>query len=207
MPDEIFAPHLRAAWLQQWSLGEDVEFDEYLEAAFRYATSSNGVVAFKIHWMHVADVAAEIGCATDDVLSSILPGARFINIMRRDRRAQALSWFRAEETNEWFRFDDGVPSVPAPRLDLDAVRSFEAHIDYQEASWHRYFGSRGIVPLTIEYEALAVDYRREVARALEFLGLDAAVAEAIPQPRRMRQADGLTASWRRELDQAADGSS
>jgi 2OG-Fe(II) oxygenase superfamily len=56
------------------------------------------------------------------------------------------------------------------------------------------------VPLTIEYESLRENYRREVAKVLSFLGLDYSAAERIPEPRLVRQADTITADWRQQMD-------
>ena len=64
--------------------------------------------------------------------------------------------------------------------------------------------ARGIEPLIVEYESILRDYRGEVARVLEFLGLDASVARTIPPPRLVRQADSLTHHWRRLLDNSVD---
>jgi LPS sulfotransferase NodH len=203
VPNEVFAPDFRAMWRKQWRLDESVGMGAYVEAALRHATSSNGVTALKIQWMHVAPLARELGSPGGDVLSRLLPGAKFVNVVRRDRLAQALSWFRAIETNEWWRFDN-APAAAAPALDLDAVHELEAHIEGQQAAWRSYFADRNIVPLTVEYEALDRDYRGEVARVLQFIGLDPSHAEAIPQARLTRQADAVTAHWRRHLDLVAD---
>jgi trehalose 2-sulfotransferase len=190
-------------WRKHWRLEESVGISTYAEAALRHGTSSNGVAAFKIQWMHVAPLARELGRPGRDVLSWLLPGAKFVNIVRRDRRAQALSWFRAIETNEWWRFDD-APAPAAPVFDLDAVQELKAHIERQQAGWRDYFADKNVVPLTVEYEALDWDYRGEVARVLQFLGLDPSHAQAIPQPRLTRQADAVTADWRRHLELVAD---
>jgi LPS sulfotransferase NodH len=202
-PNEFFAPDFRTMWRREWGLDDSASISAYVETALRQGTSSNGVRAFKIQWMHVAPLSLELGWPGSDVLAWLLPGAKFVNIVRRDRRAQALSWFRAIETNEWWRFDN-APAPMAPALDLDTVLRLEAHIKRQQAAWRNYFAARVVVPLTVEYEALDHDYRGEVARVLQFLGLDASHAEAIPQPRLTRQADAVTTHWRRHLDLMAD---
>jgi len=142
---------------------------------------------------------------SDDVLERLFPGARFLNIVRRDRRAQALSYFRARATDEWEKVE-GIDSVPrnVPPFNADAILALEADLTRQQEAWKRYFLKRGIVPLVIEYETLASDYRGEIARALRFLGLDASVARAIPPPRLVRQADEVTACWRRLMETAGD---
>jgi LPS sulfotransferase NodH len=197
-PAEPFAPAFRWMWRERWGLGESVGINEYVRTALSRGTSPNGVTAFKIQWMHVGPLALELGCAADDVLASLLPEAKFIQTVRRDRRAQALSWFRAIATSQWWRLDD-APQARPPRLDPAAVRDLESHIEDQENGWRDYFARRDITPLTIEYEALEKDYRGVIGGVLEFLGFDTAFGAAIPEPRLSRQADAVTAQWRRQL--------
>lgn len=197
-PQEFFAPDFRDAWQKHWGLDDSVRPQEYVATALRHGTSQNGVVAFKIQWMHVAPLAAELGLPQAHVLSGLLPDAAFVNTVRRDRLSQALSWFRAIATREWSRLHDS-PAPPAPALDAEAVRHLELHIAWQQTAWTDYFQRRGIVPLTVEYEALDCDYRGQIRRVLEFLGLDPCLADAIAPPRLARQADEVTARWRQRL--------
>lgn len=203
-PAEVFAPDFRGMWYKHWLLGPDTSFSDYVHTAVRHGTTSNGVFGLKIQWMHVALLARdlELPCG-DGVLDLLFPKAQFINIVRRDRRAQALSWFRAITTNEWWSFkdpkDDSAPPL-APAFDRAAVYELEGHLERQQNGWEQYFRKFRLNPLVVEYETLAADYRGQVARTLEFLGLDKGAAKLIPEPRLARQADDLTESWRRLME-------
>ncbi|MGO9088193.1 MAG: Stf0 family sulfotransferase [Candidatus Sulfotelmatobacter sp.] len=192
-------------WCQYWSLSPNASFSDFLRAAVRYGTTTNGIYGLKIHWMHIAELALDASPADgyDDPLQHLFPEARFINIVRRDRRAQALSYFRALATEEWERFE-GVNDVPKqpPAFDADAILSLEADLSMQQRAWEHYFFKRGIVPLVVEYETLAKDYAGEVARTIGFLGLDPSVARTIPPPQLVRQADELTSQWRGLMESA-----
>ena len=65
-----------------------------------FAATENGVRGVKIHWRHVVSLARTLGFRGDPgvVLEVLFPAAVFVNIVRADRRAQALSLFRAETT-------------------------------------------------------------------------------------------------------------
>lgn len=205
-PNEPFAPDFRWMWRRRWGLPDSVAAPVYAQTALRHGTSPNGIVAFKIQWMHVAVLACDLGRSEGNVLSWLLPSARFVNIVRRDRRAQALSWFRAIATNQWWQFEEReAPAPPSPGL--EPVRRLEWHIEAQQNAWLAHFAARGIVPLTVEYEALDEDFRHEIGRVLEFLGLDASPARALPPPLLSRQADAITAAWRERLEPAAARSS
>lgn len=175
----------------------EVKFQEYLEFVRRYGTTSNGVYGLKIQWMHVATLANETGLAGDreGVLESLFPGAAFVNIVRRNRRAQALSWYRAIATNQWWHIRGDLRIRRRPALNMERVYKLEEEIVSQQSSWERYFRRRGIGVLTVEYERLAADYRTETERVLGFLGLKAEAAKWIPEPRLVRQADDLNERW------------
>src|SRR5262249_2190026 len=126
-------------------------------------------------------------------------------LTRRDRRAQAISFYRAKATKHWVHLAGEAPPDPAadPPFDAKAILDLEAFLQREEALWERYFRVRQIEPLRMEYETLDADYRGEVARALAFLELDAAAAHRLPPPRLQRQADALTDNWRARLDRVA----
>jgi trehalose 2-sulfotransferase len=201
-PTEVFSPEFHYVWKGRWRLPDDCSFATYFRAALRHGTTSNGVYGVKIHWMHVPRLAAWTGVA-GDVLEHLFPGARFVHITRRDQRAQALSYFRALATNEWWRIE-GVPNTQknghVPVFDAAAVLALERQLQVQDQAWTTYFRARNSVPLTVEYEALAANYRGEVARVLDHLGLDATAAAAIPAPRLVCQSNEATATWRGWMD-------
>jgi trehalose 2-sulfotransferase len=208
-PTEVFSPHFQEIWCRRWALGPAPRFQDYLAVALRHGTTSNGIYGLKIHWMHVGVLAMQANFRGDStgVLDHLFPGAVYVRMIRRDRRAQAISYFRARVTNEWWRID-GVRNDQSygcqPVFNPSAILALEQELINQDLEWHLYFRARGIEPLIVEYESVVRDYRGQVARVLEFLGLDSSMALAIPPPRLVRQADGLTHEWRRLLDNSVD---
>lgn len=204
-PQEVFGPNFEAEWRAETGVSMGESYGRFVEAAKRYGTRG-GVYGLKIHWIQVATLARNIGFRgrPEDVLEHLFPGSLFINIVRRDRLAQSLSWFRAEKTQEWWR-QPGTPPVEPPRLDADAVRALAVQIDRQQSEWMRYFHERGIHALTVEYEKLVSDYCGQIGRVLAFLGRDPAAAAAIPPPPIIRQADDVTDHWRSAMQRAPAG--
>lgn len=198
VPTEPYAPDFRWMLCAQWGLSPSVDMRTYVDVALDRGTTPNGVTGFKIQWMHVDGLARALGLADGDVLAALLPGACFVNIVRGDRLAQALSWYRAIATGEWWRFDGGE-GPPAPPLRAAEVRYLQWHLEAQQAAWAHYFAGRGVAPLTVRYESLVADYRGEIARVLRFLGLDDSAAMDIPAPRHSRQADAVSTEWKRQL--------
>jgi trehalose 2-sulfotransferase len=203
-PEEYFEPGSEAKWRAAVGVSMDESYEHFVEAAKRYGARDD-MYGMKIHWWHVADLARNAGFRgrPEDVLEHYFPGALYVDIVRRDRLAQALSWFRAIETNEWFRLAGSAPPVEPPRLNPNAVRALMLNIERQQSEWMRYFQERGISALTVEYEELVSDRRGQIGRVLAFLGRDPAAAE-IPDPQLIRQADEVTDHWRDTMQRALD---
>jgi trehalose 2-sulfotransferase len=205
-PTECFSPHLKDVWQERWGLSSHANFTEYFDCAIRFGTTANNVYGLKIHWMHInrfAQTASFVG-DSEEVLQALFPGSLFINIVRRDRRAQAISFFRANTTKQWHARTNWInyksETFPEPSFDADAIRKLEMRLARQQLAWEQYFRKRGLHPLTIEYEVLADDYKGQIARALRYLGLDESVAQGLPPSRLVRQADEITVAWRQRLD-------
>lgn len=201
-PVEAFAPDFKWIWYRRWSLPENASFGDYLRAAIRHGTV-NDVFGLKIQWMHVRGLARDAQLPDDSVLDSLFACDMFINIVRRDRRAQAISWYRAIESNEWYRIrgtDQPTGNGLKPVFNPTAIRALEQHLEWQQCAWARYFKKRRIEPFVIEYESLAGDYQTQVARALAFLGLNPQAGFTIPPPRLIRQADDLSVVWQRIME-------
>jgi trehalose 2-sulfotransferase len=220
-PEEYFSPDYIGSYKEDLGLPIDCSWTEYLAKAMAFAATGNGVRGVKIHWRHVVSLARALGLRGDpaDVLEMLFPTAVFVNIIRTDRRAQALSLFRAEATGEWFH-SPGLPrrarpwglylARPAPdpsEVDLSDVAPTYEHIiaierdlDAEQAAWSDYFTRRRREVLTVRYEELDANYQDEIARVLQFLGADPGCAEDLPKPPLERQSDRISEYWRRLID-------
>jgi trehalose 2-sulfotransferase len=204
-PTEVFSPDFQAIWRRRWGMSQNAGFAEYFQRAIRHGTTSNGVYGLKIHWMHVQTLATQAGFAGayDDILEYLFPQSRFVHMTRRDRRAQAISYYRALSTNEWWQIE-GVENDQSngstPVFDAAAILALEREVSHQEDGWQQYFRKRDLKPLVVEYETLAAEYPAQVARVLSYLGLDSSVASSVPPPRLVQQSDAQSLSWRCRLD-------
>ena len=203
-PAEYFAPDFTWLWKDHWALSQDCTWGQYVGRAMAYATTANGVRG-KLHWEQVRWLAGALGVHGDPdaVVEAMFPGAVFVNIVRGDRRAQAISLFRAMSSNEWCRFPgsrDSDVELASLTPTLEQIRQLEEAVSAQQANWERYLHERRARVHTVRYEALDADYRGEIGRVLAFLGADPERAQALPEPRLERQSDELNARWRRLVD-------
>ncbi|SOX51832.1 hypothetical protein MAAFP003_493, partial [Mycobacterium ahvazicum] len=220
-PEEYFTPEHIASYKEDLNLPANCSWDEYLAKVMAFATTENGARGVKIHWRHVVSLAQALDIRGDPaaVLEKLFPAAAFVNIVRADRRAQALSLFRAEATGEWFRSHGASGSVRPWGLymarstpgegaaDLSGVAptyeqiiEIERNLDVEQAAWIDYFTTRRLKVLTVQYEELDANYRGEIARVLQFLGAEPARAAGLPKPPLERQSDHINESWRRLID-------
>ena len=129
----------------------------------------------------------------------------YVNIVRDDRRAQAISLFRAMASDEWCRFPGsrsrtGHVDVTALSPTPQEISRLEEAVAAQQASWDDYLRQRGGRVHAVLYEELDEDYRGEIGRVLEFLGADPERARSLPDPRLERQSDELNVRWRQLVD-------
>ncbi len=204
-PREIFCPERRVMYEGEWQLPAGISMEEYLRTAIEQGTSENGVFGTKIHYHHVEPLARECEFVDDpaQVLRKLFPDAKYVHLRRRDRRGQAISWYRAKITNEWWRIKNVEdPTLTGKKAEFHGpeIRRREFELERQQQAWDRFFADPAIESITMDYEVLAANYRDEVARVLKLIGEDSALAQELPEPRLVVQADATTEEWRTRMD-------
>jgi LPS sulfotransferase NodH len=204
-PREIFCPERRDMYAGEWSLPAGVSFDDFLRAGLAKGTTGNGVFGTKIHQHHLAPLARACRFTGEpaSVLCKLFPDAKYIHLRRHDRRGQAISWYRAKITNEWYRIpgeEDPALTGIQPEFHAPEIRRKELELDRQQHAWDAFFAAHAVESIAMDYETLAANYRDEVGRVLAFIGEDAELAQGLPEPRLAIQSDGMTEEWRKKMD-------
>jgi len=182
-------------------------YDQYLEWALNEGTTPNGVFGAKLMWGYLGDFAELLrgihGMAArslPDLLSRAFPGLRYVQITRRDKVRQAVSLWKAVQTQAW-QLDAGASDGGDDGRVLEPVFSFRA-INYlmrqltaHDASWDAYFLGLGYEPLKVTYEELAESTEGVVHSVLEHLGIAAPDDLQIGPPRLSVQADEVSELW------------
>jgi LPS sulfotransferase NodH len=166
----------------------------------RAGRSPNGVWGGKLMWGHVEDLVArarELDGLRDadlaDVLHALLGrDVRFVLVRRADKVAQAVSLWRAIQTQRW----RAEASGPAPRERAEyrfaAIDHLVAQLEHDEAAWQRWFRAARLRPLHLPYEQLSAEPCATVAGVLHFLGLP---ADDVPAPALRHQRDARSRAW------------
>jgi len=178
-------------------------YDRYLAWALREGTTPNGVFGAKLMWGYLGDFAQLLrgidgmaGLTIPDLLERAFPGLRYIQITRQDKVRQAVSLWKAVQTQAWKREpgEDGRPELE-PVFSFRAINYLVRLLTAHDASWDAYFLGLGYDPLKITYEELADSIDAVVRRALEHLGIPAPDDLQIRAPRLSVQADDVSERW------------
>jgi trehalose 2-sulfotransferase len=169
----------------------------------------NGVWGGKLMWGHVDDLVTRArqlpGLADADleqVLRALLDRPQLILVTRRDKVAQAVSLWRAVQTQSW-RADD-AEKHDDPVYEFAAIDHLVSQLESDERSWKEWFAQNDQQPFVVTYEQLEAAPAETVSTVLHALGLP---DTGVSVPRLSRQRDELSEAWaeryRRERGEAA----
>ena len=174
------------------------------ERILRQGATPNGAWGGKLMWGHVDDLlsrARELNGAELDLapaLRMLLGDVRLVYVTRADKVAQAVSLWRAVQTQRW-RAD-----ADAPHHLYDGVYRFAAidhlvtQLEAQDAAWCDWLAHGATSrPLTLAYDELVAEPRAAVGRVLRFAGLPA-VDPGEPPLRAQR--DARSEAWAKRYE-------
>jgi trehalose 2-sulfotransferase len=186
------------------------DFQKLVARAVEKGTSENGVLGTKIMWAYFRDfvrLARRRGLQDArpcEVPAAVLPNLRrFVWMRRDDTTRQAVSLWKALQTQQWRKDSDEELGGRGLRFSYAAVNHLKLRIDEHNAAWQSYFQSCGVEPLKVRYEDLVEDYENTVMWLLEGIGISVPEGFAVEAPKMRRQADDLSEEWVRLYNEAA----
>jgi trehalose 2-sulfotransferase len=185
-------------------------FHELVERALEKGTSENGVLGTKIMWAYFRDfvrLARRRGLQDTrpcGVPAAVLPNLRrFVWMRRDDTTRQAVSLWKALQTQQWRKDSDEDVGGRGLRFSFAAVDHLKMRIDEHNAAWLAFFQSCGVEPMEVVYEELVEDYEGTVLWLLEGIGVPIPENLSVVTPKMRRQADHLSEEWVRLYNNAA----
>ena len=137
-------------------------YDEYLAWALEEGTSANGVFGAKIMWGYLGDFAELLrgiegmaGRPLPELLGRAFPGLRYIQITRENKIRQAVSLWKAVQTQAWKRRRRASSARVELVFSFRAINYLVRLLTAHDASWDAYFLGLGYEPLKLTYEELA----------------------------------------------------
>lgn len=162
---------------------DEVEDAEYIRTVIESGTTINGVFGITIHWFQVNDSVRRLqaylktkNSAASQVFTSAFPNLEYVWLKRRDKVAQAVSWYKAIETGLYVKECDAKnPSPTASQVlkyDYLRIKRYWSVLRSWDNAWKHYFVSSNLKPLIVYYEELVEDYDAAIKKVLEFLRID-----------------------------------
>ncbi|MEZ0364212.1 Stf0 family sulfotransferase [Mycobacterium sp. pUA109] len=115
----------------------------------------------------------------------------YVHVYRPDVVSQAVSFWRAVQTQVWRGRPDPERDSQA-QYHADAIAHIVQNLRDQELGWRNWFAAENITPIDIAYPVLWRNLTSFVAQVLEALGLDPGLA---PEPVLERQANRRSDEW------------
>lgn len=206
-PESYFREPDELSWADRWEIPRSpdgvIDFAGYLRATRDAGSTDNKVFAARIMWGGMDYVVDKLGVlhpelagADLDLLHRAFGDTRFVYLQRENVLAQAVSWFRAEQTGVWHetgqsKSDSGEQ---AAQFDFDGINELVHVIGEHNKAWRRWFTTIGIQPYPVRYEDLDSDPIGTTLDILDFLNLDLPSNRTI-NARNIRLADELSAQW------------
>ena len=200
MPDEGSRPTPNELW-------DPKTYDRYLASAIEQGTTPNGVFGAKLMWGYLGDFAQLLrgidGLAAlpvPELFSAVFPNLRYVQITRTDKVRQAVSLWKAVQTQAWRRDAGGAPAAGVElEFSFRAINYLVRLLTAHDAAWDAYFLGLGNRPLKVTYEELAEHREPVVRRVLDHLGIDTPEPLDLGAPRLEAQADELSEDWVRRV--------
>jgi LPS sulfotransferase NodH len=179
-PLEYLNPANFRRWMERFGCQDPRETYHQIKT---HRTSTNGVFGVKVHYSHLAGLHV-----VEDKAYEYRP----IQLLRRDKLGQAVSYERAAQTKAWI---SEMEPVGEAVYDWESVYRKLLSILGDEAGWRAYFLSLNLNPLVIHYEDFLADPSAVVDQCCTYLN----VTPLDQQPKAAflpsRQADGVNAEW------------
>jgi trehalose 2-sulfotransferase len=185
---------------------EPGSYDRYLAWALDAGTTPNGVFGAKLMWGYLGDFAellrgieGNAGRPVPELLAAAFPNLRYVQITRQDKVRQAVSLWKAVQTQAW-RAKEDAPTVE-PTFSFRAINFLVRQLTAHDASWDAYFLGLGITPLKITYEELAEAPERVVRGVLAHLDIPVPERLELSAPALKVQADARSEEWVRRVNE------
>jgi LPS sulfotransferase NodH len=139
-----------------------------IEAVLRLGATPNGVYAVKLFASQFAAFSRRLRWM------DLLPNLHFVYLTRDDLLGQAISWARAQQTEQ---YRSTQPAKRPAVYDADLIRSQLTAIVRERAQWETFFARTGIEPLRIAYERFLEDRSSYVDRVAILVGIENPVVD------------------------------
>ncbi len=210
-PQSFYRPQSIPDWAERLGVDDDhapgsIEFERsYLAAIRKHGTDASGMFGLRLMWDSVEGLVDRLSSVFGDQLGDAALFERafdqplYINLVREDKVAQAVSLIRAEQSGQWHLSADGSVrqglGEPLPvTYDAQAIEKEIASLTRVDAAWQTWFAAQDLSPLQVTYEDLARDPESVLRSLLTAVDRDPAMARDV-EPATSKMADAESKQW------------
>jgi trehalose 2-sulfotransferase len=182
------------------------EFEHWFRYVLQRGTTLNGVFGAKMMWNYLDDFKVRMGelpglgdLSFNERLDAVFPNLKIIFMRRRDKVAQAVSLWKAIQTQQW-RTESESDSEPVDvdqeagvEYDYEAIEYLLNQLHLWDARWEEWFHATGREPIRVFYDEFTVSRAATIGRLLDALGIDPPAPDG--QKPMKRQADDRSRDW------------
>lgn len=178
------------------------EFAGWFEYAVHRGTTPNGVFSSKVMWNYFDDFRARVrelagmeDLTFNQALDRIFPNLRIVFVRRRDKVAQAVSLWRAVQTQKWRDAEDSSSRNAEAQYDYRAIKHLTEELHRWDAKWEDWFHATGREPVRVIYEEFLGARAATLGRVLDALGIPPRELASDGKGPMRRQADDVSQDW------------
>ena len=184
---------------------EPGEFEHWFRYVLQRGTTLNGVFGAKMMWNYLDDFKVRMAelpgmgdLSFNERLDAVFPRLKVIFMRRRDKVAQAVSLWKAIQTQQWRTESESDSEVeaddpPGVEYDYEAIEYLLNELHRWDARWEEWFHATGREPIRIFYDEFTISRAATIGRVLDALGIDPPAPEG-KKPMK-RQADDRSRDW------------
>ncbi len=217
-PTEYFGPAQIKLLLKEWDVPD---YATCLAHILEKGTTPNGVFGAKIIWQfieyfvdHLRDIPGYEKLPMPQLMSTIFPHMSYIWITRRDKVRQAISYWKALQTNHWIGFEGWQPPAQIPPqkrvltenekqhlskkeviFDFKTIERLRRDIEEDELEIQQYFTACGVQPFKVVYEDFVDTYEETVSQILAYLQIPLPAQLVFGERKLKKQTNEQSEEW------------
>jgi LPS sulfotransferase NodH len=166
------------------------ELDNYWSTIQQLRTSPNGVFGYKMFTSNYIEIARR----ATHLLKRLTPNY-IIYLLRRDILGQAISYSRAQRSNNWFK---GLSEINE-KYDFNHIRSCILSIKNQRKCWEDIFNLTEVQPIRVFYEDILISESSVISLIADSIGAHFNKKNILPIPTIDKQRDSISKIWRQKF--------
>jgi trehalose 2-sulfotransferase len=172
---------------------------DFVAEIMKLGTTPNGVFSSKVFWHHLEEFRLRTSGQRGPVdaseaaamITATFPNPQLVYLSRRDTLRQAISYWRADLSDIWWRKSHPASPPLLPTFDYEEIRRLRDLFERWDLCWLAVFGQMKLPVLRIEFDDLFENIKPIVAQICALVGETGLVVDPA-RPNFLQQSDADT---------------